>query len=71
MSAATTDATGLIRSSYSTAVEGAQVYNNKLLEFAQINFNGVFNFAQQLLGVKSPSEFIELSTEHHESSSRF
>jgi phasin len=64
MSAATTEATDLIRKSYSTAVEGAQVYNDKLLEFAQTNYKVAFDFAQQLLTTKSPSEFIERSTEH-------
>jgi phasin len=63
MSAATAEATDLIKGSCSTAVKGAQDYNNKLLEFAQANTNVAFEFAQKLLGVKSPSEFIELSTE--------
>jgi phasin len=63
MSAATAQATDLIKDSCSTAVKGAQAYNNKLLEFAQTNTNVAFEFAQKLLGAKSPSEFIELSTE--------
>jgi phasin len=57
------EATDLIRDRYATAVKGAQDYNNKLLEFAQTNTNIAFEFAQRLLGVKSPSEFIELSSE--------
>jgi phasin len=63
MTAATSEATGVIRESYSTAVNGAQDYNNKLLEFAQTNTDTAFEFAKKLLDVKSPSEFIELSTE--------
>jgi phasin len=63
MSAATAEATDLIKNSCSTAVKGAQDYNNKLLEFAQTNTNVAFDFAQKLLSVKSPSEFMELSTE--------
>jgi phasin len=63
-SAATAEATDLMRNSYSKAVEGGQVYNNKLLEFAQTNSKVAFDFAQKLIAVKSPSEFIELSTEH-------
>jgi phasin len=63
MTAATSEATGVIRQSYSTAVSGAQDYNNKLLEFAQTNTDTAFEFAKKLLEVKSPSEFIELSTE--------
>jgi phasin len=64
MNAATAEATDLIRKSCSTAVEGAQLYNSKLLEFAQTNLKVAFDFAQKLMGVKSPSEFMELSTEH-------
>jgi phasin len=44
--------------------KGAQDYNNKFMEFAHANTNAAFDFAQKLLGVKSPSEFMELSTEH-------
>jgi len=61
--AATSEATGVIKESYSTAVNGAQDYNNKLLEFAQTNTNTTFEFAKRMLDVKSPAEFIELSTE--------
>jgi len=64
MSAATSEATDLIKTGYSTAVKGAQDYNNKLLQFAQANTNVGFDFAQRLLGVKSPSEFMELAAEH-------
>jgi len=63
MTAATSEATGVIRQSYSTAINGAQDYNNKLREFAQTNTDTAFEFAKNLLDVKSPSEFIELSTE--------
>ncbi len=62
--ASTAEATDLMRNSYSKAVEGGQVYNSKLLEFAQTNSELAFDFAQKLIAVKSPSEFIELSTEH-------
>jgi phasin len=64
MSAATTEATALIKNSYSTAVKGAQDHNTKVIEFAQTNTEAAFDFAQKLSGVKSPSDFIELSTEH-------
>jgi len=60
---ATPQTTDLIKGSYSTAVKGARDYNNKLLEFAQTNSDTAFEFAKRLLDVKSPSEFIELSTE--------
>jgi phasin len=64
MSAATADAAALIKDSYSTAVKGGQDYNNKVLEFARTNTEAAFGFAQKLSAVKSPSDFIELSTEH-------
>ena len=49
---------------YSKGIKGAQDYNNKVLEFAQTNTEAAFGFAQKLSDVKSPSDFIELSTEH-------
>jgi phasin len=64
MNAATTEAADLIKNSYSTAVKGVQDYNKKLVEFAHANTNAAFDFVQKLSGVKSPSAFIELSTEH-------
>ena len=41
-----------------------QDFNNKFLEFAHTNTNSAFDFVQRLHGVKSPSELMELSTEH-------
>ena len=64
MSAATAEATALIKNSYSTAVKGAQDYNAKVMEFANANTEATFAFAQKLSGVKSPSDFIELLTDH-------
>ena len=64
MSAATAEATAQIKNSYSTAVKGAQDYNAKLIEFAQNNAKAAFEFVQKLSGVKSPSDFFELSTDH-------
>jgi phasin len=61
---ATADAAALIKSSYSTVVKGAQDYNNKVIEFTHTNTVAAFDFVQKLSGVKSPSTFIELSTEH-------
>jgi hypothetical protein len=56
MSAATAEATDLIKNSYSTAVKGAQEYNTKVNEFAQTNTKVALEFVQKLLGVKSPSD---------------
>jgi hypothetical protein len=59
-----TEATALIKDSYSTAVKGAQDYNAKVIEFANANTEAAFAFAQKLFGVTSPSDFVELSTDH-------
>jgi len=64
VSAATAEATDLIKNSFSTAVKGAQDYNAKVIEFVQTNTKATVDFVQKLSGVKSPSEFIELSTDH-------
>src|SRR5580698_8200785 len=63
-SASTAEATDLMRNSYAKAIAGGQVYNDKLLEFAQTNSKVAFDFAQKLLAVKSPSDFKERSSEH-------
>jgi phasin len=64
MNAATAEATDLIKNSYSMAVKGAQDYNTKVIEFAQTNTEAALGFVQKLSGVNSPSDFIELSTDH-------
>jgi phasin family protein len=44
------------------AVKGVQDYNNKLIEFTHANTKAAFDFAQRMSDVRSPSEFVELST---------
>jgi phasin len=63
-SVAAADATTLMKDSYSRTVKGAQEYHTKVIEFSQANTKAAFDFAQELVGVKSPSEFFELSTNH-------
>ena len=63
MSAATGQAADVMKNCYSTAVKGVQDYNNKVIEFTHANTKAAFDFAQRMSGVKSPSEFVELSTE--------
>ena len=62
--AATTESADLIKNSYLKAVKGMQEYNNRIIEFAHANTNGAFDFVQKLSGVKSPTAFVELWTEH-------
>jgi len=58
------EATGLLEDTCSTAAKGAADYNTKVLEAARTNVNAIFDFANQLVGVKSVSEIAELSTAH-------
>jgi phasin len=60
--AATEQATNLMENAYSTATKGIRDYNLKMLEIAQANADAAFDYARQLLDVKSPSEMIELCT---------
>ena len=64
MSAAAAEAADLMKTSCSMALNGARDYNNKFMEFAHTNTNAAFDFVQELYGVKSPSDFMELATEH-------
>jgi len=64
MNAVTTEAADFIKSSYSTAVKGAQDYNNKIIEFTHANTNAAFDFVQKLSGMNSPTAFVELWTKH-------
>jgi phasin len=59
---ATGQATDILKDTYATAAKGATEYNLKIIEIARANTNSAFEHAQQLLSVKSPSEFVELST---------
>jgi phasin len=64
MSAATTEASSVIQSTCSSAAQGALECNAKVIEFARDNSNAAFEYASKLLAVKSPSEFLQVSTEH-------
>lgn len=64
MSAATTEAGGLIANSYAMGFKGMQDCNNKFVEFAHANINSAFDFLQRLSSAPSPSAYVELSSEH-------
>jgi phasin len=59
---ASEEAAHLLANTYATVAKGTTDYNLKLIEFARTNTRAAFDYAHELLGVKSPSEFIELST---------
>jgi phasin len=64
MKAATEEATDLIEGSYATASKGAADYSLKVIDAARLNTNATFDFASELMTVKSLSEAVELSTAH-------
>jgi len=53
-----------LEQTYSTATKGAADFNRQWIEIIRANTNSTLDFAHQLLGVKSPSEFLELSSAH-------
>jgi phasin len=60
--AASEEAADLLENTYEAAVKHATDYNHKLFEIVRTNTGAAIGYANELLGVKSPSEFIELST---------
>ena len=62
--AATVEAAEPLKDTYTTAAKGATDYNLKVIEIARTNTNAAFDYAYELLAVKSPSDFVELSTAH-------
>src|ERR1041384_4854820 len=64
MKAVTEEATDVIETSYATATRGCADYGLKVIEAARANSNAQFDYAGKLLGVKSLSEMLELSTAH-------
>jgi phasin len=55
---------GTIEAVFTTASKGASAYSAKLMEFMKANTTASLDFAQALIGVKSPSEAMELMTSH-------
>jgi phasin len=64
VSVATTNTAEMMTNFCSTALKGIQDYNSKLVEFAQENTKTALEFVQSLSVAKSPSECVEVSTEH-------
>jgi phasin len=61
---ATSEMANVMQNSCSTALKGIRDYNSKVLEFTRANTQSGVQFAQKLAGVRSPSEFIEVTTAH-------
>jgi phasin len=62
--AAAEQTTDLLEETYASASKGAADYGLALIEVARVNTNAAFDFYSELLGAKSFSEAIELSTAH-------
>jgi phasin len=60
--AATEETTDVLEDSYATASKGAADYGMKVIEVARTNTNAAFDFAGQMMTVKSLSEAVELYT---------
>src|SRR6202521_2222109 len=61
---ASEEATGVIETTYANASKGTTEYGRKLIEAAHTNTDAAFDFAAELMSVKSFSEMIELSAKH-------
>jgi phasin len=55
---------GTIEAVFTSLSKGASEYSAKLMEMMKTNTTANLDFAQELLGLKSPSEAIELWTSH-------
>jgi phasin len=64
MKLAAEEATDVLEDTYATATKGVSDYGLKVIEAARANTNSAFDFASQLMTVKSLSEAVELSTAH-------
>src|SRR6202521_1493696 len=62
--AADEEAADQLEDTYTTAAKGAADYNLKVIEAARTITNAAFDYARELLDVKSISEVVEVSTAH-------
>jgi phasin len=53
---------GTIEAVFTSASKGASAYSAKLMEFMKANTTANLDFAQEMLGAKSPSDAVELWT---------
>jgi phasin len=55
---------GTIEAVFTTASKGASEYSAKMMEMMKANTTANLDFAQELLGVRSPSEALEVWSSH-------
>jgi phasin len=58
------ETTTALEKTYSIVATGAADFHHQWIEIVRFNTNSTLDFVQQLLGVKSPAEFVELSSAH-------
>jgi phasin len=64
LKSAADEATDVLEETYATATKGASDLSLKLIEAARENTNAAFDFAAEIMTVKSLSDVVELSTRH-------
>ena len=62
MKAASGEMVDIVRETYSTNAKGAADYGSKIIEISGANTNAAFDFLTSLMGTKSLSEIVNLST---------
>lgn len=55
---------GTMEAVFTSASKGVSEYNAKLIEFLKANTSSTLDFAQELFGVKTPAEALELWSSH-------
>ena len=55
---------GTVEAVFASASKGASEYTAKLMEFAKANTSASLDFAQELLGTRSPTDAFQLWTGH-------
>jgi phasin len=54
----------ILSETFSTVTKSATEFNRQWIEMVHANTNSTLDFVHQLLGVKSPTEFLEVSAAH-------
>jgi len=58
------DTTKVAEKTYSIVATGAADFHHQWIEIVRFNTNSTLDFVQRLFSVKSPAEFLELSSAH-------
>jgi len=64
MKAVAEETTDLLEDTYSTATKGCAEFGLKVIETSRTNTNAAYDFFAELLGAKTPSDVIELTTKY-------